>query len=466
MPTPRPTADQIITLSASQLAEFTDQDLRDIESYFQPSAMLLTDTSNPDNRHRVASAVETPVIDVTEPGVTHLSHSTVVTAPELDAARELLTREFQSPVSVVADFIRQDTDPTTFETTLTGLTEYEALVRNRDDITTHLVTTMPAGQQVTQANIPLYGAGFIQSMEGSKIPCITLDESFHVEELDTTKVGLQAIPDIGWKKRRQLEDHGFSKRDDLLQTDPIELLEFDGFGPYYAARATAGARAIESNEPVRFINNPLADRRRVFVDIETDSLQPQYIWQIGVYDDATGDYHCFINDDEPGKEDAVIREFAEWTVENGDDATYIAWYGKQFDFIHLTDFIDRHASAAHREAWDAVEKFDLLLDFIKSGVATPARSHKLEIVASRLGYEFEYPQLSGADAAQAFTSWATGHQEINWERWISYCRDDVLAMKHVYDAVTDAELFIDKHELERAYRSSAQTATVDEWGDS
>ena len=465
MSTLRTTTDRVITLSARQLARYTDEDLRDIESYFQPSAVLLTETNNLATRQRVVSAVEAPVVDVAEPGVTQLPRTTVVTVPELDDARDLLTREFEAPASVVADFIRQDIDPNTFETTLTGLTEYEELVRERSDITTHLVTTMPAGQQVTQADIPLYGAGFIQSMEGSKVPCITLGEMLHIEELDTTKVGLQAIPDIGWKMRQQLEGQGYLTRTDLLQANPVELLELDGFGPYYAARTTAGARAIERDEPVRFIRNPLADRRRLFVDIETDSLQPQYIWQIGVYDDDAGDYHCFINDDEPGNEDVVIREFAEWTAENGDDATFIAWYGKQFDFKHLTDFLDRHASTDQRAVWDTVEKFDLLLDFVKSGVATPARSHKLAVVASRLGYEFEYPHLSGAEAAQAYTGWASGQRDMDWEMWISYCRDDVLAMKHVYDAITEAELFIDKHELERAYRSSSSPTKVDDWGD-
>lgn len=456
MSTPHPTTDRIITLSATQLSRYTDEDLRDIESYFDPSAVLLTDTSNPANQKRVVSTVESPVIDVTEPGVTRLSETTIVTAPELDDARSLLSRNFDSSVSVVADFIRQDFDPNTFETTLIGLDEYQELVRDRTDIDTHLVTTMSAGQQVSQADIPIFGAGFIQSLEGSKVPCITLGEALHIEELDISKVGLQAIPDIGWKRRQQLEELGYLSRDDLLNTEPADLLKYEGFGPYYAARTTAGARAIERDEPIRFITNPLGNRRRVFVDIETDSLQPQFIWQIGVYDDDSGDYHYFINDDKPGGEDEVVREFAEWVAANGDNATFIAWYGKQFDFIHLTDFIDRHAPTGHAEVWDRVNKFDLLLDFVKSGVATPARSHKLGVVASRLGYEFEYPHLSGAEAAQAYTGWASGQRDMDWEMWISYCRDDVLAMKHVYDAISEAELLIDKQKLERVYRNSSR----------
>lgn len=461
--TPRPSTDRIITLSAPQLSRYTDEDLRDVESYFNPTAVLLTNNSNPANRKWVGSAVESPVIDVAEPGVTQLAESSVVTVPQLEDAQSLLTREFEPPVSVVADFIQQDIDPNTFETTITGLAEYEEIVRDRNDINTHLVTTMPAGRQITQADIPIYGAGFIQSLQGSKVPCVTLGEPLYIEELDTSKVGLQAIPDIGRKMRQQLEEQGYLTREDLLDTDPTELLDFDGFGPYYAARTTAGARAIERDEPVRFVADPLAERRRVFVDIETDSLSPQYIWQIGVYDDDADTYHYFINDDEPGKEDEVVREFAEWTARNGEDATFIAWYGKQFDFVHLTDFIDRHAPTDHRRIWDGVDKFDLLLDFVKSGVATPARSHKLDVVASRVGYEFEYPHLSGAEAAQAYTGWVSGQRDMDWEMWIAYCRDDVLAMKHIYDAISEADLFIDKSELERIYRSSSRATAMDEW---
>lgn len=461
MSTPQPTTDRVLTLSASQLRRYTDDDLRDIERYFQPSAVLLTDATNPSNHRRVANSVNTPVIDASEPGVTELDQTALVTVPRLDDAYSLLDREYSRPVSVVSSFIEQEYDTNTFETRLTGLTEYQELVHDRTDIITHLTTTLSAGQPVAQADIPLYGAGFIQSLEGTSIPCITLGETPYVEELDTAKVGIQAIPDIGRKMRRQLEQIGCTTRDDILQMTPTDLLELDGFGPYYAARVTTGAYAIEQGQPLRFMRDPLADEHRIYVDIETDSLSPQSIWQIGVYDDDRDQYQYFINDT-IGEEATVVEDFADWVTENATDATFIAWHGKQFDFVHLTDFIHRHASRQSRNAWDDAAKFDLLHDLVKPGAATPARTYKLDVVADRLGYDREYPGLSGEHAAQAYAEWRAGG-DMDWEMWISYCKDDVLAMKHVYDEISEAELFIDKRELERVYNRSSTPSNLESW---
>ena len=447
--------DRMLSLASAPLRRYSAAELRDVERYFSPSAILLTDRPNRTAKDRVRETVSAPVIDATEAAVTELDRTTVVTAPDLDAARSLLGRPYDRPVAVVTSFIEQEIDPNTFETTLSGLAEYQSLVRDREDIRTHFTTTLPAGQRLRQSEVPLFGAGFIESLEGSRIPCINVGQRPIVEELDSSKVGIQAIPDIGRSMRRQLERQGCTDRQDILEMEPTDLLALDGFGPYYAARVTAGAHAIERARPLRFVQDPLAGDRRIYVDIETDSLTPQYIWQIGVYDEASEEYHAFVNDDEPGNEAAVVTDFAEWVASNAIDGTFIAWYGKRFDFVHLTDFIDRHAPREHAKAWEAAEKFDLLLDFVKPGVATPARSYKLDVVADRLGYEREYPGLSGGGAAQAYATWRAGG-EMDWEKWISYCKDDVMATQYVYDTIAEAELFVDKRELERAYNRSTR----------
>lgn len=54
---------RILTLSVTQLRRYTDKHLRDIEPYFNPTGVLLTDTSNPLTKRRVTESFETPVID-------------------------------------------------------------------------------------------------------------------------------------------------------------------------------------------------------------------------------------------------------------------------------------------------------------------------------------------------------------------------------------------------------------------
>lgn len=440
----------IVTLSDNIIYRYTDRELTDLVEYFDPSAILI-DGEAPQQVERVESIARTEVLPQRDaPTFRELDDVAVGCVGSPSEVDELPDRD---DLCIVSDFIRRETDMRTFETTVTNLPEYRKEVQDLSvDPRLHLTTTLDAGESVSENGFEIHGIGIKESMEGTEVPGVAL-EGPRFDPLSAEKVGLRAVPEVGRTSKERLRKNGYESREDLMEADPVDLMEIDGIGAHYASLYPSGARAIENEEVVRFAEDPLQDRDRVYVDIETDSLNPQVIWQIGVYDEVTDEYTQFIEDERPGRRDRIIEDFAEMVSEELEDKTLVAWYGKNFDYEHLGRFIQRYAPEQY-DAWNELEKVDLLLDVAKSCVALPTRSFRLETVAARLGYERELNGLSGKEGANRYVAWMSGGDEPDWKKWISYCRDDVISMKHVYDRVREAPKVFDKQRLEKEYRNT------------
>jgi len=340
----------------------------------------------------------------------------------------------------------------TFETKLINFPEYRQEIEKLDTgPQAHFTTTLDSGESLSKKDIEVHGIGVKETMEGTEIPAVELDRQLF-EPLSADRVGIQAIPEVGRKVKKRLKRKGYKSRKDLLDVDPVDLMTVDGVGSHYASLYSCGARAIEEDTIVRFDEDPLQETKLVYVDIETDSLSPDIVWQIGVYDEPEGDYVYFLEDEEPGRKEVIIQDFVEWLEENAGEKTLVSWYGKQFDYKHLGRFICEYAPEKEN-VWQELEKVDLLLDVVKSCVALPTRSFQLEIVARRLGYQRDRKGFSGVDGASKYVEWMSGGEKPDWEKWTSYCRDDVLSMKYIYDRILEAPKPIDKTRLEKVYNS-------------
>jgi len=441
----------IVTLSDRIIYRYTDRELTDLVEYFDPSAILVDGEAPRDQVERVESITRTEVLpQMDAPIFREIDDVAVGCVGSPSEVDELPDRD---DLCIVSNFIRRETDMRTFETTVANLPEYRKEIQNLSvDPQLHLTTTLDAGESVSERGFEVHGIGIKNSMEGTEVPGVALDGP-RFDPLSAEKVGLQAVPEVGRTSKKRLRKNGYESRKELMEADPVNLMGIDGIGAHYASLYPSGARAIENEEVIRFDEDPLQDKDRVYLDIETDSLNPQVIWQIGVYDEVTGEYTYFIEDQEPGRKDCIIEDFAAFLAEELSDKTLVAWYGKNFDYEHLGRFIQRYAPE-HGDAWEDIEKVDLLLDVAKSCVALPTRSFQLETVAARLGYERELEGLSGKEGANRYVSWMSGGNEPNWQKWISYCRDDVLSMKHVYDRIQEAPKVFDKKRLEKEYRNT------------
>jgi uncharacterized protein YprB with RNaseH-like and TPR domain len=440
----------IVTLSENLLYRYTDRELTDLSEYFDPSAILVDGNPPQDQVERVESVTRKEVLSQQDAPLFREIDDVVVGC--VGRPSDIGELPEMNNLCIVSDFIRRETDMRTFETTISNFPEYRREIQELGtDPRLHLTTTLDAGESVSENGVEIHGIGVKESMEGTEIPGVAL-EGPRFDPLSADRVGLQAVPEVGRTSKNRLQRNGYESRRELMEADPIDLMEIDGIGAHYASLYPSGARAIENEEVVRFAEDPLREKDRVYLDIETDSLNPQVIWQIGVYDETTEEYTYFIENKKPGRKEDIIQDFAKFLTEELGEKTLVAWYGKNFDYEHLGRFIQRYAPE-HYGSWEEIEKIDLLLDVAKTCVALPTRSFQLETVASRLGYERELEGLSGKEGADRYVAWMSGGEEPDWERWISYCRDDVISMKYVYDRIREAPKILDKQRLEKEYRN-------------
>ncbi len=450
----------VVGLSDNLLFRYTDRDLTDLAEYFDPSVVLIEGNPTEGQVERLESLIRAEVLSQKEgPVCVELGGGTLGLVNSPSGVGELPQRE---DLCIVSDFIERRTDMRTFETELVNFPEYRNEVERLDsDPKAHLTTTVESGESVSKGGLEVHGIGTKETMNGTEVPAVDLDGPFF-EPLSADRVGLRAVPEVGRKAEKRLKRKGYESREDLSDADPEDLMKIEGVGAHYASLYSCGAKAIQQDTVFRFDEDPLRDKKRVYVDIETDSLNPEVIWQIGVYDEPEGEYMYFLEDEKPGRKDAVVREFAEWLEENARDKTLVSWYGKKFDYEHLGRFIEEYAPEK-RQVWQETEKVDLLLDVAKSCVALPTRSFRLEAVARRLGYEREKKGLSGTEGARKYVEWISGGEQPDWQRWVSYCRDDVVSMKHIYDRILQAPKPVDKTRLEKVYKTGNESGSLGEY---
>ncbi len=362
------------------------------------------------------------------------------------------------PHVLISSFIESRTDPETFSLEWAHLAPYLNHTQRLQATPVHLASNHPAGNAIAEDETgeeSIHGAGVIPRPGGTELPCLEIGRTVHVREtLSHKRVGIRAVRGVGRTKHRQLREAGIETRDELAQAHPKQLLSLEGFGPYDATMLPTSARAHQNNEIAWFGSDPLQGRDRVYVDIETDSLRPTNIWQIGVYDETEDQYHDFLQTEDPEDARTVPRQFARWVHEHAAEKSFVSWYGSQFDYVWLSRFVERHAPPDHRESWERAEKVDLLTEVIKPNVCLPVRSHKLSVVSRRLGYERNQPGLEGADAARAYSRWLQG-QEPDWDRWIEYCRDDVFSMYHIYQQLRGGRRHLDRQRMKQLYERLA-----------
>lgn len=454
-------ADRIVTLDETHLSGLSGEEIEDLTGYLEPSVVLVTEGVSPRRRRWLEDRISRPVLAVDQPG--SLVHGArrycVRTSPDVDPGDLDVTSSDKAPC-VIDTTVEETLDPHDMEAGWSGLEEYRRFAEGLPDGTHHLAAGLPADRFLPSgdpAGALLLGSGPVEDSFDRLVPCLRVDDrtgTFLEETVRSSRVGLRAIADVGRETERTLREAGLERRDQLLNVEPETLMELPGIGAYYACVLLAGSRALKEERPVWFAPDPLADEPIVYLDIETDALSSvSDVWQVGVYDEVTGNYRCFMNDD-PGDPRTVPRRFARWVHEEAADRTFVAWYGNKFDFRWLDEFVRRHAEPDPRSTWLATRRVDLLEDVVRPRVRLPARSRKLDVAARRLGYDRDREGLDGRDAARAYGRWRAG-EAFDRERWMAYGRDDVLAMKHLYDRLREAPRPLDLPSLEaREARSS------------
>lgn len=373
---------------------------------------------------------------------------------------------------LLCDEIRPTTDAVSLTATLHERGLLEAIQEHTSGETTFLTGALEASydhrwdgsSNSTREPVPIRGVAPIRRAGESALPCLVLSPTgdVAVKSVPAGKFGLQAIAGVGPTKRERLRERGFESRTDVAESSVHELLTVPGVGETTAERMQQSARAIVDGSVVRTSRTsvPAREGPRLFLDIETDGLNPTIIWLIGVLDPATGTYTDFVETEpSPSRAGRVTREFVSWLAAEYDTVSLMTWNGHEFDFKYLRQFVTQYAGA-YTDYWtDSVREYDLYAWATQHAVL-PGRTNRLETVARALAIERSSrgAGLDGASLARAirrrmYTPDRAG--SIDWDRARAYCEGDVRDLAAVYDAIASTPPRKDESDAKSASTTQA-----------
>jgi uncharacterized protein YprB with RNaseH-like and TPR domain len=361
---------------------------------------------------------------------------------------------------VITSQLELTIDPHHRETRLEGIDDYLTALPDAwhdGTLITHLATTLRAEYQTVHQTddtiYPVYGAGpptnsIGAGVDETKRPMIELsvysNGAVNATKHDASNFGLRGLESIGPAKAEKLRDHGFTSRDAIAETTPNALTSISGFGKKTASTVHSSATAIAKGEIVPQDGGTLPSGDPIFIDIETNGLNGDIAWLVGVLDGDSHDgrYLSFRQQthDEPAEH---LNAFMSWLTGPAEDRPVVAWNGYGFDFPIIKQQLETHVPK-WTDIWDARYQFDPFYYATDQEYATlPARSNRLEPVATALGWEPTTTGLDGAAAAAEYNAWRQtadrpdGYQP-DWHRLEAYCEDDVRALATIYEALEDA----------------------------
>ncbi|WP_254524658.1 ribonuclease H-like domain-containing protein [Natrinema caseinilyticum] len=474
---------ELLGIRCDTVADFGAAALEDALEYFDPDLVyVVRERSDIRVVSRLRRAFDGPVISAAGPA--EMRTETVAgvsivfsSAPSLlgdlsdeqvDTAGDPWNAHF-----VVCDDLEPTTNAVSLDATLSGRDAVARYQSRSSAPTTFLTGALEASyDHVWEATVegdpvrlPVRGVAPLRRSGAAELACLTCDRrgSVAVSSVPADRFGLRALSGVGPATADRLRSTGYDTRAAVAEATAAELRSIDGIGATTAREIGSSARALAESRVVRRTDEPVPPAPEgstpLFVDIETDGLQPTILWLIGVYDPDCDDYVDFVDTeptrDEPG---AATREFVSWLAAEYDSPSLVAWNGHAFDYKHLERFISRYAPD-YREYWDEdVSTYDLYDWAVRRDNAVlPGRTNRLEDVADALGCARSGTTAAldgktlaerirrllegaGTPTVEPDEDAAAGASEIDWDAARGYCEADVRELAAIYDAIASARL--------------------------
>lgn len=451
---PSPATARLACASPAFVAQATATQLADWLAYVDPDAVLLAGDSAAPRAARTLRRTATDAAVVQPGGRSPASGPRTiggvqfVFAPTRDALREMSRYERcgldpDTPTYVISGLLALDVEPTTLSATLVGREAYRAALSPEQLAGTyrHISTRLPAEYRREWDELSVVGGGVAAG--DAETPLVALDcradGRVVTRTIRRSTLGLRALDAVGGKRARRLREAGFTSREDLADAPVRRLTDVEGVGRTTARRIRQSARAIANGAVVRTGDAPLPSGDPVYVDVETDGLNPTIAWMVGVLDGGSdgGRFLSFVqrDPDAPGR---AIEAFLTWYTANARHRPLVAYGGWNFDFEVVHDHVVEYCPR-FEDDWTGAHRFDPYEWAVDGDNAIlPGRTNRLADVAGALGYERTGAGLTGAAIARAYRRWMAERSpatEPDWDRAETYCEDDVRSLAAVYEAL-------------------------------
>lgn len=382
-------------------------------------------------------------------------------------ASERLSERTDSVTFVLSDLLAVSLDLTRLEAELVGLEGYREALGGAADRTVQLTTgAVPSYRRewdglVVQGVMPGASEGGGDSSPDVAHATLRPDGTVRTETRSLGTFGLEAVADVGPRRAETLRDEGFGSRAELADANPHELDRLEGIGRTTARTIVESATVLETGEARVAPDASLPSREPIFVDIETDGLDPSIVWLIGALDRSRDGYVSFLETD-PSKPGRALEAVLEWLADADPGRPVVAYNGRNFDFPIIEEHVAEHCPE-HAETWASVPKFDPYRWAVeRDNAVLPGLTNTLEDVASALGWESDGTGLTGAVVGRRYRRYAENpEREPDWERHERYCEDDVRALAFVYDRLRKADPLERAESEDRSEPTTSQGTLAD-----
>lgn len=443
----------LVVYSEEGLARANDMQIADSLDYFSPDVVIVpSDEYRYEMKRNLTDSIPLTCLDSRARTLRVIETSEgirLVQAPTVESLSALTQQDEPTETYVLSNLLGVDIDPTRLETTLEGREEYEDAFPQTELLSSYYHLTGKAnpsyraqwGTLEVQGVLP--GANQQQSGSVGRVACLSLQADGIVTKTirQISAFGLQALNQVGETRSQSLRDAGFRSPDQIASASLSELRDLSGFGRSTAETVHRSAQAFTDGEVYRYGDRTLPNPEPIFVDIETDGLNPTMVWLIGVLDRQGGETYLSFLETDPNNPGAAVESFLSWFVENSGNRPVVAYNGFNFDFPVIAEQIQQHCPQYLTE-WQDAWTFDPYYWAVREHEAIlPGRTDKLEDVAPALGWETMETGLSGETVARLFQAYMANpgpETELDWDRHERYCEDDVRSLAFVYDAIADA----------------------------
>jgi Predicted nuclease (RecB family) len=265
---------------------------------------------------------------------------------------------------------------------------------------------------------------------------ITIDasnESIEYEFYDTRHLlgsRLTDLVQVGRNRVEQFSELGITSPDEITEERRSELEALPGASSWHVDRWIAHRQAFENDEVVilnKSAFDDIHDTEPLLLDIETD-LQQDRIWLVGTYSYQNDGYRQFFD---PDDESALLQELSEYLDNHGSEPI-IYYGGNYFDEQCLSRRFEEHGIP---ERINHLERAHDLGITAQQELFGPFNRHKLDVVASALGFEYQDPTVDGFVVGSKYTRYLLDGEEPDWDQLKQYNNDDVTALKTIVDHI-------------------------------
>jgi len=265
---------------------------------------------------------------------------------------------------------------------------------------------------------------------------ITIDasnESIEFEFYDTHHLlggRLTDLVQVGRNRREQFGELGITSLDEITEERRAELEALPGASSWHVNRWFAHRQAFENDEVVILNESAfdfLYDTNPLLLDIETD-LQQDRVWLVGTYSYQNTAHRQFF---EPDDEFELLQDLSEYLDNHGSEPI-IYYGGNYFDEQCLSRRFEEHGIT---EGVGHLERAHDLGITVQQELFGPFNRHKLDVVASALGFEYQDPTVDGFEVGSQYTRYLLDGEEPDWKRLKQYNSDDVNALRTIVDHI-------------------------------